>query len=290
MTSYQEQKADRILAIIMNYNSSSDTKKCLNLLQQQCYEALSLMIIDNGSTAGGERERVRGIAENYECIFYQNERNEGFSAANNIGIRFAEAHSFEWCLILNPDVEIRDRDYIQQVMEVIREYPETMMAGTNILLPGGKRQNPMRELTFAEELFWPIETVKQRRKNGEEYLGEDRTGYCGKLNGCCFFIRTDCIASAGYLDQNVFLYSEEAILAEKVRRQQKRMLYIHEATAYHEHHEAEKGQRYKRLLQFTESRSYYLKNYSRYGFFRRRLLLGSKHLYKICLRVQRKRL
>ena len=83
----------------------------------------------------------------------------------------------------------------------------------------------------------------------------------------------------GYLDENVFLYCEEPILASTVKKYGYKEWYVRELTAYHMHINSEKGNTRKRLQLFRESRRYYWKNYSGYGKIRLFFLLLSDKLY-----------
>ena len=68
--------------------------------------------------------------------------------------------------------------------------------------------------------------------------------------------------NVNYLDENIFLYSEEAVLAAKVKMANKRALYVNEATAHHEHYSMKKAPSRERMLKFIDSRLYY---YEKYG-------------------------
>ena len=40
---------EKVYAIILNYNSFSDTKKCIEHLKKQNYENLRIVVVDNAS-------------------------------------------------------------------------------------------------------------------------------------------------------------------------------------------------------------------------------------------------
>jgi hypothetical protein len=84
----------------------------------------------------------------------------------------------------------------------------------------------------------------------------------------------------GCLDENVFLYCEEPILAATVEREGYKEYYLHNLTAYHMHKKSEKGNPAKRLETFFESRKYYLKNYSKYGKVRLAIAIASINLQR----------
>ena len=83
----------------------------------------------------------------------------------------------------------------------------------------------------------------------------------------------------GYLDESVFLYCEEPILASRVKKYGYKELYVREITAYHMHHDSEKGNQVNRLRRFRSSRRYYWKEYSGYGKMKLAALMFSDRIY-----------
>lgn len=270
----------QVTAVILNYNSSADCQKCVSYLNKQTYPYLSIVIVDNASTKPEEAEVLNRLQQenNVQVIF--STQNRGFSAGNNMGLRAAVQNGADWVLIINPDVELREPDYIAKVMNQIKEWPKAVVVGTNILLPNGQKQNPLRELYFIEEFFWPIEWLKQKLKIWDGHLTEDITGYCEKLCGCCFFISKGFLEQINYLDEHVFMYSEEPILAKQVALAGYRELYIREATAWHQHFSSKKGNAKKRMQILFDSRQYYLEHYSGYSNLALKLLLLSKKIQR----------
>ncbi len=90
-------------------------------------------------------------------------------------------------------------------------------------------------------------------------------------------------AKIGYLDEQIFMYCEEPILAATVKKEGRKIFYKHDATAYHMHRSSEKGEPLKRLEMFFESRKYYLENYSEYGRIRKKMVLFSLKCHKKAL-------
>lgn len=265
----------KVTAIVLNYNSFADCAKCLGFLRKQDYPKLSIIVVDNCSTLEGEQERLKEICDESELILHSS--NNGFSAGNNIGLRKAVKNEAEWMLVINPDVELRDEHYVSYAMEQISKWPQTAVIGTNVVLPSGEMQNPMRELTAFEEIVWPLEMVKQKLGLWDGYRAKDRTGYCEKVSGCCFFISKEYLEKSGYLDENVFMYCEEPILAKSVVNAGYRELYIHELTANHEHYNHQKpGSSANKMQVFLKSRIYYIQKYSGYNFIQKKAAIFSR--------------
>lgn len=253
---------EKVVAIILNYNTSDDCEKCVSYLSKQDYDELSIVIVDNASPNHGEKERLEDIKQKYGCDLILGDKNEGFSAGNNIGLKFASEKNADWALVINPDVELRNDNYISYVIEENKKWNDVVVIGTNVVLPTGERQNPQRESTYWESVLWPLEILKSKiDKKKNRYLCEDKTGYCEKVTGACFFISMPFVKSIGYLDENIFMYSEEAILAAQVRLHKGKILYISEAVANHEHYGVKKAPSKDRMLLLVSSRLYYYQNY-----------------------------
>lgn len=256
---------EKVTAIILNYNSSTDTKKCIEFLIRQSYNNLDILIIDNNSSKESEVQNLQEIVKNKNIKLILHNENKGFSAGNNIGLKYAIENGADWCLIINPDIELRDTNYIEYIISQSKKWNEAVVIGTNIVLPSGKRQNPQREAGFLEEVLWPVQSLKSKIiKNFNWYLMEDKTGYCDKVCGGCFFIKSSFVKDINYFDENVFMYSEEAILSKLVKKYNKKELYISEKTANHEHYDIKKASSKSRMLLFLKSRLYYIENYSGY--------------------------
>lgn len=78
--------------------------KCLGSLRASSYP-VDTFVIDNGSTDGGPAY----IQKNYpETIFIQSSTNLGFGKANNVGLKYAFDHGYDYVYLLNQDAWIRE--------------------------------------------------------------------------------------------------------------------------------------------------------------------------------------
>ncbi len=271
----------KVAAIVLNYNMSEECFKCIAFLKRQVWNNLVIYLVDNCSKEE-EKERLRDYAANNADVkLIWQEENKGFSAGNNAGMKVAVAEGAQWCLVINPDVEIHDINWLSSMMEEIRKYPLAVVAGSNVILPSGERQNPSRELKYWEELLWFSYVIKRNLFGIKGYLTEDVQGYCERLAGCCFLIKSSFLQQIGFLDENVFMYCEEAILAKQVVMCGYKEVYINIKIAYHQHFSSQKGNAKKRMQMLFESRKYYLVNYSGYSGFALKFLLFSKKIQNL---------
>ena len=255
---------NKIMAVILNYNSFEDTLKCFDYLKKQQGVDLKVCIIDNAST-DNKQEDLRKLADQNTFVIINSE-NKGFSAGNNIGLKKAAEEICNYALVINPDVEIRDEDYLKKLSDLMDEDKTIAVAGTDIVKADGNHQNPLREPYFVEELFWRMAIAKNKLIKKTPYVKNySKSGCCQKLAGCCFMLDMNFIKDAGYLDEGVFLYSEESILAAQVRDKGLIEYYYADLTAHHLHKDSEGTDKEELMKYSAESKKYFIEKYGCYG-------------------------
>ena len=132
----------QIAVILLNYNSSSDCKKCLSFLQKQDGVELDVIIVDNASRnedkeelrkleswrvgraplnlPKGETLKLGKVGESLGAIrnitLIEAEENRGYNAGNNLGLHYAAEKGYKYALIANPDMEFPDPLYIKKLI------------------------------------------------------------------------------------------------------------------------------------------------------------------------------
>jgi GT2 family glycosyltransferase len=87
----------RVAIVIVTYNSASEIGSCLDSLKD--LEDVEIVVVDNASADG-----TRGHVADRKVRLIANDRNAGFAAAVNIGVRQTTA---PLVLLLNPDAVLR---------------------------------------------------------------------------------------------------------------------------------------------------------------------------------------
>ena len=87
-----------ISIIIVNFNTKILIDQCINsIYESKTLNTFEIIVSDNASSDGS----VEMISEKYkEVIILKNEKNLGFSNANNLGVKIAKG---EFILFLNSD-------------------------------------------------------------------------------------------------------------------------------------------------------------------------------------------
>lgn len=255
---------NKVMAVILNYNSYDDTMKCFDYLKKQEGVDLKVCIVDNKSTEN-RQDDLRQLADQDTFVII-NEENKGFSAGNNLGFKKAAEENCNYSLIINPDVEIRNKDYLKKLSDLMDEDKTIAVAGTDIVKADGKHQNPLREPYFLEEVFWRMAIAKNKLSKKIPYVKiYSKSGVCEKLSGCCFMVDMNFMKDVGFLDEGVFLYSEESILAAQVRDKGLIEYYCADLSVNHLHKDSEGADKEKLMRYSVESKKYFIEKYGCYG-------------------------
>lgn len=254
----------KIPVIILNYNSSSDCRKCIADLKRQIGVETEIIVVDNCSCEDDQRA-VEQLCQENESTSIANTKNCGYNGGNNIGLRYAAGKGYQYALVVNPDMEFPQANYIAALAAKMNEDAEIAVAASDIFHAENYHQNPLKpdgdwrgSLQWLGSFFRPC--IKNQTLDFIDNYSESH--YCHKVSGCCFMIRISFLQKINFFDEYPFLYCEEAILACQVKQAGMRMLYIAERQAIHRHISQKKGNPVARLKQWRRSRIYYQKNYA----------------------------
>ena len=287
----------RIGAIVLTYNSTEDLPDCLSGLISQQGVDLRVIVVDNASRAEARMQMeadfqtvfpeghvLPATADSTEsldamhAIFLRNETNAGYSAGNNIGARLAAKMGCDAVLVINPDVRIKDPDYILTLATLITADPKTAVACSAMRNLSGAQENPMTEPGFIEELLWPVALIAAGLLRRDKPAKPLPILPCRveKVSGACFMIRTDFLQRINFFDESVFLYCEESILMAQVQMADWHMMMEPRIEALHAHRISAKGDPLPRFDAWSKSRSRFHRVHGGYGVMKQALLAGSR--------------
>jgi GT2 family glycosyltransferase len=285
-TSYRR----HVATVVLSYNSHADLQLSAPQLAGQLDVKHTLIIVDNAShvesvarvsewlakwrpdAISGTQVEVEAwvkshpeeVRQSGRVYFILSGENRGYSAGNNIGIRLADALDADAVLIANPDMRIEDPHYLSRLTKYLFADERNYVAASRILGVDGKDQNPLRESTFLEEFFWPAEKLFGANRYVLRVSGKIPISV-PKVSGCCMLLRMSFLKAINQLDENVFLYSEEAIITAKAKKTLGKIIFVPNLSAIHAHIATEKGDPSRRMAFFVKSRLYYLHKYSGYA-------------------------
>ena len=255
--------------VLLNYNSTDMT---INIAKKLANMNIvdKIIIVDNASTDGLSYKLKNN--NNIKIKVLETEKNGGYSYGNNVGAKFLIDNGFEYVCIMNPDVDIEEKD-----LKIIIENFETDINSEYSILTGieyNSQKNISDPVIYnlndyyddLKECLYFYRRIKKRKqiKLDSNVKIQD----IPMTKGSFFIIRSKDFKDINYLDTNVFLYCEERILSKKISIIGKKIGLVTSAKYYH-NHKASINKSYKKQYQqikiLYDSRWYYQCNYNNIG-------------------------
>jgi GT2 family glycosyltransferase len=166
----------------------------------------------------------------------RNQRNVGFAAANNIGIKRARG---KYVALINSDVVILSGCF-DRLLEYMELHVDVGIIGPKILWPDGTLQNSCRKFPSLWNNFCTITGLrllfpKSGFFSGEHmrYFEHDRLCCVDYLVGCFLLVRRSAMVEVGLLDEQFFMYAEEVDWCKRFWDSKWRVIFSPGAQAIH---------------------------------------------------------
>jgi GT2 family glycosyltransferase len=199
-----------VLAVILNYKTPQLTLDLIDSLKKINYHRLSIMVIDNNSP-DDSADILAKYADEKGYSFHANHVNSGYAAGNNIGIRYAIQHGYQYTWILNSDVLLLDSNVLKVMVERAESDLHIGVVGPLIVSRDETEVGPyIHRPTLWRSTFGIFADKRNRMKNIHT------PGRAYRVYGCCMLLRNKAMEQCDCMDERTFLYSEEDILAERL--------------------------------------------------------------------------
>lgn len=221
--------------IIVNYNDFTSTEKLINNIKD--YRVIDkVVVVDNHSSDDSPQKLKKLKLPKLKVII--NEENKGYSYAINTGAKYL-IDEYKECniIISNADVIIEKEEDIETLIKLLHRKNVGIVAPT--ILERGTKNRGWKNPTPKQEIILNIAYI--HRFFRKKYLYYDDDYYQGDfsivdvLSGCFFLIQSKTLQAVNYLDDHVFLYYEENILAKKLQVKKKINLISNKVTIIHNH-------------------------------------------------------
>ncbi|MBI4547946.1 MAG: glycosyltransferase [Ignavibacteriae bacterium] len=225
----------RLSVIIVNYNVRVFLESAL-ISVQKAMRGISgeIIVVDNASDDGSV-EMMRSKFPDVKLI--ANERNIGFAAANNVGIKKSRG---EYLLCINPDTLVQE-DTLRVMIGFMDQHLEVGLAGCKILNPDGtlqlacRRSFPTPWVAFTKivglSTLFPHSKIFGRYNLS--YLNADTTYEVDAVSGSFMFVRRTVIDQVGVLDDQFFMYGEDLDWCYRIKKAGWKIYYVHSTQIIH---------------------------------------------------------
>ncbi|MHB8579116.1 MAG: glycosyltransferase [Ignavibacteriaceae bacterium] len=221
--------------IIVNYNVKEFLQNLLHSIAKATLHFSNEIIVVDNASDDGSIELIREKFPNVKLIV--NQKNLGFSKANNIGLKVASGN---FLLLINPDTIVRE-DTFQKMLKFFEEYPEAGLAGCKILNPDGTLQlacrrsfpGPWTSFCKVTGLSSIFPKSKIFASYNLTYLDEDQTYEVDALSGSFMMMRREALQMVGGLDEQFFMYGEDLDLCYRIQKAGFKVFYVHSTQIIH---------------------------------------------------------
>lgn len=235
--------SSKVGIVILNYMTYELTIECLNNLNDIEYENFFVVVVDNLSPNNSYEKIHDYISKsrfNYDIYLLKSDKNGGYSYGNNIGIKKAEDLKSDYILIMNNDIVIKENDFLNKLVDYLDKNKSVAMVGPGIIQKKGMIELPLisdriRPFKYIiGNILYPFKILlnKMLRRKIQSHKKPVKV-YA--VSGCCFIIRTNVFKEIGYFDDNLFLYGEECILAEKLYQKDYEVYFMPDLCVFHNH-------------------------------------------------------
>lgn len=233
----------KVYIIILNWNGLSDTVECLESLKKITYKNYKVIVVDNASKNDEINVLKKLFANNVHYI--QNNCNNGFSAGNNLGIKFALLHDADYILLLNNDTTV-ESNFLTELVKTAENNESN-----GIVTPKIVTYNDHKKIWFAGgKIYWltgDAGHVGYNEIDNEKHNVITNTDFA---SGCCLLISKKVFDKIGFFDEKYFLYYEDTDFSFRSKNSGFKIIYNPKAVIYHKEISATDS--------FSKTKSYYL--------------------------------
>lgn len=222
--------------VILHYLTADDTINCVDSIKKHCPDC-EIVIVDNASSNGSGKQLSEKYCEDSLVNVLLLEKNTGFACGNNSGIQFLrDKGDFDFICVLNNDTLILSEDFCQLIAEEY-ETSEFALLGPQIITLDGKNTSSPVEYVVDTVKKTKSLLLKRRIKlilnylhlnfllhNAGDFASQnekfDHTKkYTDvKLHGSCWIFSKKFFEKQSGLNPSTFLYFEEDILFNELRK------------------------------------------------------------------------
>lgn len=215
-----------VAVILVNYNGYEDTIACIKSLQKITYPNYKIIVVNNGSSekpTEGQESFLRENTKYLDCT-----ENKGFSGGNNIGMKYADAFSPKYYLLLNNDTEVKE-DFLDVLVDTAENNSDAGLVCGKIY----QYYNPGHIWFAGGTMDLERGITTHYRYNEEDRDFSDRVEEIDFATGCLWLLPVETVQKVGYMDESFFLYCEDDEYCLRLKKHGLKLLYCNRAVIYH---------------------------------------------------------
>ncbi|MEK9178474.1 MAG: glycosyltransferase family 2 protein [Patescibacteria group bacterium] len=224
--------------VITNYNSKDFVLSCIESIKKHNRQQVEsgdfeIIVVDNASSDGS----LESLSKLQSITLIPNDRNLGFSKANNLGVKKANGR---YILFLNPDTEVF-KDTLLKMIKFMDAHIDVGASTCRLLLPNGKiddashRGFPTPWNSFMRFSGLSMLFPKSRLLNGYNlgFCDLDKNHEIDVLAGAFMMVRRQAGEDIGWWDEDYFFYGEDIEFCFDLKEKGWKIYYVSDASSLH---------------------------------------------------------
>lgn len=247
--------------VILNYRDSKRAKS----LAEKCSEYASvekIVVVDNDSQDGSYEFLRQIVTDKIEVL--KADKNGGFSAGNNVGAKYIyEKYNPKYIFFANTDTSFLE-DNVIACINALQQNDDLGLVSSRMLGPDGKEQNSIYEaqsyMTYIKSMFW----LNRKKSYNRFSKGREFTNKIERVDivrGSFMFFKMEALQKADFFDENTFLYCEETIISERLKRAGYKVGLLTDLFYIHDHWETKSNPSLTATKRLYESKYYVAVHY-----------------------------
>ena len=261
--------------VLVCWNNKAYLDPCLkSLYEGGLKSSFDVIVVDNGSTDGSHQM----LAEKYPQVkLIQNAGNMGLGKASNQGI---EATNGRHVLLLNNDTLVNG-PALDVLVEYLDAHPEAGATAGKLLNPDGSFQSGFAPFSTLLEEFLIVTHIGELLWAGYPSHGDaNEIKETGWMSSACLLVRRAALDKIGLLDENYFIYGDEADLQFRLNKAGWKVVFLPNSSIIH--FGGRSMDRWKRRkMVYRGKMMFYKKNYGFFSTFLLRTLFFVMSLLKL---------
>ena len=289
--------------IIINYKAEQLTIDYITKELSKLTDCFNVIVVNNAATPESDKLLCDSLqaklisldsfeeASNDRYVVSSSE-NLGFAKGNNLGAEITAKYlKSKYLLFSNNDILINETDIIGKMTAKLQSNERIGIIGPKVTGLKGDLQSPEPYISFLDRYCWmylstPFISAKKKKKRFKlDYKENAKEGFHYKVMGAFFMVKSDDYVRCGMMDPYTFLYSEETILTERMKRIGKEPYYLPTVSVVHAHGLTTKSTIGKKGINkyMIESEKYYYREYMKTPMWK---ILFGEFVYRIYCKLK----
>lgn len=234
--------------VVLNYRNYEETFACVDSILAISDENYFVVVVDNDSPNDSFEVLSRRFEGHPKVKVLHSGRNGGYSYGNNFGIKYLAGMNIHDVIIATSDTLVRSPDILQQLRAI--DADDLGVVGPQVRDLNNDNQNPMLakvDLPYIVNIHYPAAaaflrnlvytwrpSLKTRIRSQKENAREEAPGgEVYMVHGCFLYLSRHYLKKCGQLDETLFMYGEEDLLAYTCRQHGLRTVYLPQVVVMH---------------------------------------------------------